>query len=549
MITLNGKSVFEGVGIGKIHFFKNSEKSVELKIVADSSLEVRRYERACLQMVQQLQGLYQKALETIGEEEAAIFEVHRMMLEGDDYRDTVLDYIRNRNWCAEYAVKTATEDIAALFGAMEDSYMRARAADIKDIGAGLLRFLLGDEGQRILLTEPVIVAAKDLAPSETILLDKSKVLGFVTAQGSANSHTAILARTMGIPALVGVGEELNGDLNGMQAAIDGYKGVLYIEPDEYTLNTMQSLQQEETVWKAQLLTLKGAEDITLDGRAIKLYANIGSVADLESVLYNDARGIGLLRSEFLYLDRSDYPSEDDQFKQYRQVLERMEGKQVIIRTLDIGADKQVDYFALEKEENPALGYRAIRICLTREEIFRTQLRALYRASAYGNLAVMFPMITSLWEIKRIKEIVTQVKEELRAEGYLMDDGVKLGVMIETPAAVMISDELAKEVDFFSVGTNDLTQYTLALDRQNHSLEPFFDPHHPAVLKMLEMIVANAHKNGIWAGICGELAADPTLTERFLQMGYDELSVSPVFILPMRKRIREMTTRALGEGEQ
>lgn len=550
MITLNGKSVYPGVGIGKICFYRGSERTVTRSTAQDTGLEVQRYTVACGKAAEQLKELYEKALETVGEEEAAIFEVHQMMLTDEEFKNAVQDYIDTNNANAEYAVKVVSEDIAAMFDAMEDAYMRARAADIKDIAARLIGILLNEESTGFQSDEPVIIAAKDLAPSETVQLDKSKVLGFVTAQGSVNSHTAILARNMGIPALVGIGDQLDDTLDGKQSVIDGFQGILYIDPDDTTIALMQQKQQVELEERELLQQLKGQADITKDGRRIKLYANIGNVEDLDSVIKNDAGGIGLLRSEFLYLDRSDYPSEEYQFVKYKAILEGMQGKQVIIRTLDIGADKQADYFHLGEEDNPALGYRAIRICLTREEIFTTQLRALYRASVFGNLAIMFPMITSLWEIKKIKQIAAEVREGLRAEGITISDNVSLGIMIETPAAVMISDELAKEVDFFSVGTNDLTQYTLAVDRQNPRLDAFYDAHHPAVLKMLEITVTNAHKNGIWAGICGELAADPTLTEVFLKMGYDELSVSPALVLPMRKRIREATagSRIREEGK-
>lgn len=550
MITLNGKSVYPGVGIGKICFYRGSERTVTRSTAQDTGLEVQRYTVACGKAAEQLKELYEKALETVGEEEAAIFEVHQMMLTDEEFKNAVQDYIDTNNANAEYAVKVVSEDIAAMFDAMEDAYMRARAADIKDIAARLIGILLNEESTGFQSDEPVIIAAKDLAPSETVQLDKSKVLGFVTAQGSVNSHTAILARNMGIPALVGIGDQLDDTLDGKQSVIDGFQGILYIDPDDTTIALMQQKQQVELEERELLQQLKGQADITKDGRRIKLYANIGNVEDLDSVIKNDAGGIGLLRSEFLYLDRSDYPSEEYQFVKYKAILEGMQGKQVIIRTLDIGADKQADYFQLGEEDNPALGYRAIRICLTREEIFTTQLRALYRASVFGNLAIMFPMITSLWEIKKIKQIAAEVREGLRAEGITISDNVSLGIMIETPAAVMISDELAKEVAFFSVGTNDLTQYTLAVDRQNPRLDAFYDAHHPAVLKMLEITVTNAHKNGIWAGICGELAADPTLTEVFLKMGYDELSVSPALVLPMRKRIREATagSRIREEGK-
>lgn len=537
METYQGKSVFGGIAIGKIRVFQKGQQQVKRVKIQDTESEKKRYHEAVLVAQKELQGLYEKALKEVGEANAAIFEVHQMMLEDDDFSESVENIIESQQVNAEYAVASTGDNFAQMFAAMDDEYMQGRAADVKDISERLVSVLSGSNRGGVSADEPVIVLAVDLAPSETVQMDKDKVLSFVTIQGSVNSHTAILARTMSIPALIGVDMTLDASLDGKMAVVDGDSGVIYIEPDEETMAVMEKKQREAEEKKALLLQLKGKDSVTLDGRKIKLYANIGNSKDLAMVLQNDADGIGLFRSEFLYLEKEDYPTENEQFMIYKMVAETMAGKQVIIRTLDIGADKQCDYFQMDKEENPALGYRAIRICLTRPEIFKTQLRALFRASAYGNIAIMYPMITSVWEVKKIKEIVEEVKEELRAQNIEFGN-VAQGVMIETPAAVMISRELAKEVDFFSIGTNDLTQYTLAIDRQNPKLDEFYDAHHPAVLEMIHMVIENAHAEGIWAGICGELGADLSLTETFLEMGVDELSVSPGRVLPIRKIIRE-----------
>lgn len=538
MITIQGKSVFGGVSIGKLMFYKRNEKVIKRKHISDADAEWKRFEAAKGQAVDQLKELYEKALEDVGEANAMIFEIHQMMLEDLDYLESIENIIRSQEVNAEYAVATTADNFAQMFASMDDAYMQGRAADVKDVSERVLDILCGVSAGVKEMTEPCIIAADDLAPSETVQLDKSKVLGFATMYGSANSHTAILARTMNIPAVIGLGETLSSQYDGKMAVIDGFTGILYVDPDEETLARMQEKRAKDLEQKELLNQLKGKENVTRSGQKINVYANIGNVSDLGAVLKNDAGGIGLFRSEFLYLENSTFPTEEQQFAVYKQVAESMAGKKVIIRTLDIGADKQVDYFNLDKEENPALGYRAIRICLTRPEIFKTQLRALYRAAVYGNLSIMFPMIISVSEVKKIKEIIAQVQAELKAEGIPYKEDVELGVMIETPAAVMISRELAKEVDFFSVGTNDLTQYTLAIDRQNQKLDTFYDPHHPAVLAMIKMAADNAHAEGKWIGICGELGADLELTEEFLKMGLDELSVSPALVLPLRKRIRE-----------
>ena len=538
MITIQGKSVFGGVSIGKLMFYKRNEKVIKREHISDADAEWKRFEAAKGQAVDQLKELYEKALEDVGEANAMIFEIHQMMLEDLDYLESIENIIRSQEVNAEYAVATTADNFAQMFAAMDDAYMQGRAADGKDVSERVLDILCGVSAGVKEMTEPCIIAADDLAPSETVQLDKSKVLGFATMYGSANSHTAILARTMNIPAVIGLGETLSSQYDGKMAVIDGFTGILYVDPDEETLARMQEKRAKDLEQKELLNQLKGKENVTRSGQKINVYANIGNVSDLGAVLKNDAGGIGLFRSEFLYLENSTFPTEEQQFAVYKQVAESMAGKKVIIRTLDIGADKQVDYFNLDKEENPALGYRAIRICLTRPEIFKTQLRALYRAAVYGNLSIMFPMIISVSEVKKIKEIIAQVQAELKAEGIPYKEDVELGVMIETPAAVMISRELAKEVDFFSVGTNDLTQYTLAIDRQNQKLDTFYDPHHPAVLAMIKMAADNAHAEGKWIGICGELGADLELTEEFLKMGLDELSVSPALVLPLRKRIRE-----------
>ena len=538
MITIQGKSVFGSVSIGKLMFYKRNEKVIKREHISDADAEWKRFEAAKGQAVDQLKELYEKALEDVGEANAMIFEIHQMMLEDLDYLESIENIIRSQEVNAEYAVATTADNFAQMFASMDDAYMQGRAADVKDVSERVLDILCGVSAGVKEMTEPCIIAADDLAPSETVQLDKSKVLGFATMYGSANSHTAILARTMNIPAVIGLGETLSSQYDGKMAVIDGFTGILYVDPDEETLARMQEKRAKDLEQKELLNQLKGKENVTRSGQKINVYANIGNVSDLGAVLKNDAGGIGLFRSEFLYLENSTFPTEEQQFAVYKQVAESMAGKKVIIRTLDIGADKQVDYFNLDKEENPALGYRAIRICLTRPEIFKTQLRALYRAAVYGNLSIMFPMIISVSEVKKIKEIIAQVQAELKAEGIPYKEDVELGVMIETPAAVMISRELAKEVDFFSVGTNDLTQYTLAIDRQNQKLDTFYDPHHPAVLAMIKMAADNAHAEGKWIGICGELGADLELTEEFLKMGLDELSVSPALVLPLRKRIRE-----------
>ncbi len=538
MITIQGKSVFGGVSIGKLMFYKRNEKVIKREHISDADAEWKRFEAAKGQAVDQLKELYEKALEDVGEANAMIFEIHQMMLEDLDYLESIENIIRSQEVNAEYAVATTADNFAQMFASMDDAYMQGRAADVKDVSERVLDILCGVSAGVKEMTEPCIIAADDLAPSETVQLDKSKVLGFATMYGSSNSHTAILARTMNIPAVIGLGETLSSQYDGKMAVIDGFTGILYVDPDEETLARMQEKRAKDLEQKELLNQLKGKENVTRSGQKINVYANIGNVSDLGAVLKNDAGGIGLFRSEFLYLENSTFPTEEQQFAVYKQVAESMAGKKVIIRTLDIGADKQVDYFNLDKEENPALGYRAIRICLTRPEIFKTQLRALYRAAVYGNLSIMFPMIISVSEVKKIKEIIAQVQAELKAEGIPYKEDVELGVMIETPAAVMISRELAKEVDFFSVGTNDLTQYTLAIDRQNQKLDTFYDPHHPAVLAMIKMAADNAHAEGKWIGICGELGADLELTEEFLKMGLDELSVSPALVLPLRKRIRE-----------
>ena len=541
MQTYHGKSVFGGVAIGKICVYQKGEQTVKRTHIADTEQEKKRFDTAVQTAIEQLRELYEKAVKEVGEDHAAIFEIHQMMLEDDDYLDAARHIIETQHVNAEYAVAVTGDNFAQMFADMDDEYMRGRAADVKDISERLVRVLSGNAGTGIHTEEPVIIVADDLAPSETVQLEKDKVLAFVTVHGSVNSHTAILARTMSIPALIGTELPLDETIDGKLAVVDGTGGVLFVEPDEETLAAMEKRQQEEQEKKELLQQLKGRETVTLDGKKIRLYANIGNSKDLASVLQNDAAGIGLFRSEFLYLEKEDFPTEEEQFQVYKKVVETMAGKPVIIRTLDIGADKQCDYFHLKKEENPAMGCRAIRICLTRPEIFKTQLRALFRASAYGNLAIMYPMITSVWEVEAIRKIVEEVKAELTAQNVTFGDP-KQGIMIETPAAVMVSRELAKQVDFFSIGTNDLTQYTLAVDRQNTELDAFFDPHHPAVLAMIHMVVENAHAEGIWAGICGELGADTSLTREFLSMGVDELSVSPGQILPIRKIIVESSVQ-------
>lgn len=538
MVKISGKSVFGGVSIGKLLFYQRKEKVIKRIHVDNVDDEWARFQSAKDKAVSQLKGLYEKALDDVGEANAMIFEIHQMMLEDLDYLESIENIIRTQEVNAEYAVAATADNFAKMFAAMDDAYMQGRAADVKDVSERVLDILCGVSDGMKEMDEPCIIAADDLAPSETVQLDKSKVLGFATMYGSSNSHTAILARTMNIPAVIGLGEALRQEYDGKDAIIDGFTGTLYIDPDEETLKEMQEKRAKDLEQKALLETLKGKENVTKSGQKINVYANIGNVSDLGAVLKNDAGGIGLFRSEFLYLENTDFPTEEQQFSVYKQVAESMAGKKVIIRTLDIGADKQADYFGLDKEDNPALGYRAIRICLTRPEIFKTQLRALYRAAVFGNISIMFPMIISVKEVLKIKEIIAEVKAELKEEGIPYKEDVELGIMIETPAAVMVSRELAKEVDFFSVGTNDLTQYTLAIDRQNSKLDEFYDPHHPAVLAMIKMAAENAHAEGAWIGICGELGADLELTEEFLEMGLDELSVSPSMVLPLRKRIRE-----------
>ena len=537
MEVYQGKSVFGGIAIGRISVHKKDEQQVKRVRIEDPEQEILRYRQAKQTAMKQLRGLYQKALKEVGEANAAIFEIHQMMLEDDDYNESVENIIRMQQVNAEYAVASTGDNFAQMFSAMDDDYMRARSADVKDISERVLS-VLGDRSTGIAASgEPVIIVADDLAPSETVQLNKDLVLSFVTVHGSVNSHTAILARTMSIPALIGTAIPLTDDIDGKIGIVDGKNGCIYVDPDEDTLGRMQQLKLEEQEKKELLQTLKGRENITIDGKKIMLYANIGNSKDLAAVLQNDAGGIGLFRSEFIYLERETFPTEEEQFQIYRTVAETMAGKPVIIRTLDIGADKKCDYFEMEPEENPAMGCRAIRICLTRPEIFKTQLRALFRASAFGNISIMYPMIISVDELRKIKTIVAEIRQELTEQGVAFGEP-KQGIMIETPAAVMMSEELAKEVDFFSIGTNDLTQYTLAIDRQNPKLDAFYDPHHPAVLRMIQIVVENAHKAGIWAGICGELGADTTLTRRFLAMGVDELSMSPGSILPVRKIILE-----------
>lgn len=535
MKEYKGKSVFGGIAIGRIKVYNKSEQQVKRVHVDDTEHEKKRYYAAIDKAARQLQELYDKAVKEVGEANAAIFEMHQIMLTDDDYKESVENIIESQHVNAEYAVAQTGDNYAAMFAAMEDEYMRGRSADVKDISERLINILSGFNASSMVSDEPVIIVAEDLAPSETVQLDKDKILSFVSVKGSVNSHTAILARTMGIPALIGTPVIPDNDIDGKMGIVDGNSGCLYVDPDNEKLVYYRKKQDEQLKQKELLQLLKGREDITIDGRKIKLYANIGNVKDVMTVKANDAAGIGLFRSEFIYLERDTFPTEEEQFNIYRTVAENMAGKPVIIRTLDIGADKQCDYFNMDKEDNPALGMRAIRICLTRTEIFKTQLRALYRASAYGNINIMYPMIANMWEIDRIKEIEKEVRDELKQQG-INTGNVQTGIMIETPAAVMQSDELAEKVDFFSIGTNDLTQYTLAVDRQNPKLDSFFDPHHPAVLKMIKMVVDNAHKAGIWAGICGELGADTSLTREFLKMGVDELSVSPGRILPIRKII-------------
>lgn len=537
-MVIQGKSVFSGIAIGRLSVYNKAENVVKRVKITDIDGEIQRFEEAREEGKKQLAGLYEKALKEVGEVNAAIFEVHQMMLDDLDYVESIQNMIKSQEVNAEFAVANTGDNFSEMFASMDDDYMKERAADVKDISNRLIMILQGNGAGGIRSDEPVILLADDLAPSETVQLDKSKVLSFVTRHGSTNSHTAILARTMNIPALIGV--DYPDDVDGKMGIVDGYEGKIIIDPEVSVLEDYKAKKEQEDEKKRLLQELKGKENVTLDGKKINLYANIGSVSDVASVLANDAGGIGLFRSEFLYLESETYPTEEEQFKAYRTVAENMAGKKVIIRTLDIGADKQVGYFNLDKEENPAMGYRAIRICLDRKDIFKTQLRALYRASYYGTISIMFPMIISVQEVKQIKQIISEVKAELDEANIPYKD-VEIGIMIETPAAVMMSEELAKEVDFFSIGTNDLTQYTLAIDRQNPKLDNIYDSHHPAILKMLQMVVENGHKGGCWVGICGELGADTTLTETFLKMGFDELSVSPSMILKVRDRIRNTDT--------
>lgn len=548
MEQIFGKGVSKGVAAGPISFYRRPSGEIPRRSVTDTAAELARFHDACETAKEQLGVLHDKALAEAGEDAAMLFEAHQMMLDDLDFVESIEGLIENDRLNAEAAVSDTGTQFAEMFAAMDDSYMQARAADIRDISTRVVGILTGEGESGIVSDVPCIVAADDLAPSETVQLDKSLILGFITAGGSANSHTAILARTMGIPAIIGAGDALQTEMEGKYAIVDGQTGEMVIEPDDAERERLLKKQAKEKALKELLDQLKGKPNVTKDGRNVMVYCNIGSPADIDAVLQNDGGGIGLFRSEFLYLQGSDYPTEDEQFEAYKTVAERMGGRRVIIRTLDIGADKQADYFHLDKEENPAMGLRAIRICLTRPEVFRTQLRALYRASAYGKIAIMFPMITSVWEVQEIKRICRNIRAELAEEGVPMADKVELGIMIETPAAVMMSAELAREVDFFSVGTNDLTQYTLAVDRQGVGLDRFFDAHHPAVLRMIRMAAENAHKAGIWIGICGELGADAELTETFLSMGIDELSVSPSAVLPLRSAIRSIDTTTLAPLE-
>ena len=538
MQCFRGKSVYKGIAMGPIVVLKKNDYQVKRTRIEDPEAEVKRVDTALEKSKEQLQKLYDKAVREVGEASAAIFEVHQMMLEDDDYLEAIQNTIRTEQVNAEYAVATTGDNFAAMFASMDDDYMKARSADIKDISERLVRNLSGQEDTDLSSIEPSVIVADDLSPSETVQMDKDKILAFVTVHGSTNSHTAILARMMNIPALIGVPMELEELKTGMTAVVDGFAGTVTFDPDEDTKTETEQKMKEEAEKLRLLQELKGKENVTLDGHKINIYANIGSVGDIGYVLENDAGGIGLFRSEFLYLGRNDFPTEEEQFQAYKQAVQMMAGKKVIIRTLDIGADKQVDYFNLGNEDNPALGYRAIRICLTQKDIFKTQLRALLRAAVYGNLSIMYPMITSTEEVKKIYEIVAEVEAELK-EQEVQYKIPEQGIMIETPAAAIISDRLAEMVDFFSIGTNDLTQYTLAIDRQNEKLDEFYNPHHEAILRMIQMVVDNAHKCGKWAGICGELGADPTLTEQFVRMGVDELSVAPSMVLKLRKIVREM----------
>lgn len=539
MLTLKGKSVFSGISIGPLALFHRNTISTAVRPIEDVDAEIARFQKAREEAIGQLKDLYVKAVDKVGEEQAAVFEVHQMMLDDDDYIEGIETKIRDEKMNAEAAVDQTAQEFAEMFRSMEDAYMQARAADVLDISRRVEQQLCGGPGIDFSNYDHVIIAADDLAPSETLQLDTDKILGFVTSAGSTNSHTAILARTLGIAAVVSTGTQLHNDVDNMTAIIDGTTGTVYINPDEETMAAMKQKQKEEELRVAALEQVRGVPTVTKDGKKINLYANIGNPGNLPQVLANDAEGIGLFRSEFLYLESSDYPTEDQQFEAYKQAAEALQGKTVVIRTLDIGADKKVDYFQLDPEENPAMGMRAIRICLTRVDLFKTQLRALLRASAYGKIAIMFPMIISVWEVQRCKEILNEVRQELDEKGIAYDKDMEIGIMVETPAAAVMSEELAKEVDFFSIGSNDLTQYTLAIDRQQTQLDAFFDPHHPAVLKLIQMTIENGYKAGIWVGICGELGADLTLTETFLRMGVDELSVSPPSVLPLREKVRSL----------
>lgn len=542
MITLQGKGVFGGIAIGEIAFFKRDSGVVQRKKVEDPQAEIQRFENAKAKAIEELGELYDKAVSEVGESNAMLFQTHQFMLEDLDYVEAIENMIQTQSVNAEYAVSVTGDNFSQMFASMDDDYMRERAADVKDISARVVKILTGAGESGLVTDKPVILASDDLAPSETVQLNKDMVLSFVTQGGSTNSHTAILAKTMNIPAIIGIGDALDEKYEGKEAIVDGANGCLIIEPDEETMKEYQAKKQEYLAQQELLQQFRGKETVSLDGQKVKLYANIGNASDIGAVIKNDAAGIGLFRSEFLYLENDNFPTEEEQFKVYKYVAETMGQKQVIIRTLDIGADKQIDYFNLPHEENPAMGYRAIRICLKQQDIFRTQLRALLRASAFGNIAIMFPMIVALEEVLQIKEIVKSVMAELDASGIPYNKEIQLGIMIETPAAAMISDDLAKEVDFFSVGTNDLTQYTTAVDRQNANLEGFYYPHHKALLRLIKMAADNAHKNGIWIGICGELGADMEMTEAFLAMGIDELSVSPACVLPLRKKIRETSVK-------
>lgn len=540
MVKFKGKGVYGAVAIGKISVFNRQEASVRRVHIEDTETEIKRLELAKKRSTDQLQEIYNKALKEVGETNARIFEIHMMMIEDEDYNESIVNIIETQMVNAEYAVAVTSDNFAAMFSSMDDTYMQVRAADVKDISNRIINNFALTSSEQNSIDEKVVICSDDLAPSETVSLDKNKVLAFVTAYGSSNSHTAILARNMNIPAVIGVGDEFLPHIeNGETIIVDGFTGEIYVDPDEAVLNAMMKKQSEDIEKKKLLLNLKGKENITIDGTKIDIFANIGGVANIGAALFNDAGGIGLFRSEFLYLENSDFPVEEQQFAAYKKVLESMAGKKVIIRTMDIGADKQVDYFNLNKEDNPALGFRAIRICLTRPEIFKTQLRALYRASVYGNLGIMFPMITSVNEVKKIKKLCEEVKSELKFDNIEFSDTVEIGIMIETPAAAIISDRLAPLVDFFSVGTNDLIQYTLACDRQNPDLENFCDTHHEAVLRLIKISAENAHRHGAWIGICGELAADTSLTETFLKMGIDELSVSPGYVLKVRNEVRNI----------